>query len=308
MSISNNLSAFLLKQGDAARFDLINHHALWGFTYKNWSKFFAPLKDEAKKVYLKQWLQNQTYQKVLKDLIPQILKIDESLLVLKGMNHLDDLYKEDIAIRFMSDIDLLVDPKKMEQIKDLFESLGFIKNTESKWFGDKHKMEFQKVIDGVSITIELHTKLFYHLEHFTFEKEKKDNGSWQLKLEERLVFLCTHYAFQHTMLKLYWFIDIALLIEMYPNIDWNRCKEIAKNWQVKQSFLYTIGAINQFWNPIAPALKGRFQSLISEELIWNKNQRSIRYLLAKNLFKDSITTNLRYSLLWLVRKNSNKQS
>ena len=49
MSISNNLSAFLLKQGDAARFYLINHHALWGFTYKNWSKHLAPLKDEAKK-------------------------------------------------------------------------------------------------------------------------------------------------------------------------------------------------------------------------------------------------------------------
>lgn len=305
MRISTNLSAFLLKQGDAARFDLINHHSLWGFTYKYWSKLFPQMKDHAKEIYLKQWLQNQTYQKVLKDLIPQILKIDESLLVLKGMNHLDDLYQDDIAVRFMSDIDLLVAPGKLEQIINLLIFEGFKANENEKWFGDQHKIELHQKIDGVDITIELHTKLLYHLDHFEYEKIKKPDGSWQLEVEERLVFLCAHYAFQHTMLKLYWFVDIALLIEKYPNLNWDRCKSIAKKWQVYNSFCYTIGAINESWGIIAPPIKGTFQLFISNDLIWNTDQRAFKYLLAKNLFKDSFKTHFKYAYLWLIRKKSN---
>lgn len=305
MKISTSLSDFLVKQGEAARFNLINHHGLWGFTYKHWSNLLPELKHQAKDIYLKQWLQNQTYQKVLTNLRPRILLIDDSLLILKGMNHLDDLYEDDIAVRFMSDIDLLVAPDKLENIKSLLIDEGFKANENEKWFGDQHKIELHQKIDGVDITIELHTKLLYHLDHFGYEKIRKPDGSWQLQIEERLVYLCAHYAFQHTMLKLYWFIDIALLIEKYPLLNWERCKAIAKKWQVYNSFCYTIGVINESWGPIAPPIKGTFQLAISNDLIWNTDQRSFKYLMAKNLVKDSFKTHLKYAYLWLKRKKSN---
>ncbi len=299
MDLSTNILGFLATSLDAVRFDLVNHHAIWGIAFKYSEK--VGLKDIAfaKSIYLKQWLQNKTYLELMSSLREELINIDEELVTLKGINHLCDLYKDDIALRFMSDIDLLVTPSKFEKVINFLSSQGFSSNKDSKWYGDQHKLEMYKQVNGVQVTIELHTKLFYHQESFKYKIEKNNIGFNQLALEERLVYLCTHYCFQHTMLKLYWFIDIALLIEKYPEIKWDTCLKIAKEWRVEKSFKYVIGAVNQHWKPICPNYKGRYQKLIDLPFLFNTNQRAVKYLFLKNIVKDSWLTNLKYNLLWL---------
>ncbi len=304
MDLSTNISNFLRASTDAVRFELLNHHALWGFAYKNPARLGLIDSTYAKSIYLKQWLQNQTYQKVVAELKDDLLNIDPSVLALKGINHLDDLYKDDIALRFMSDIDLLINPEKFDEIVQYFELKGYRKNQSKKWYGDQHKLEVYKNVDGVDITIELHTKLFYHLKEFDYSTVKNSNGFNQLALEERLVYLCTHYCFQHTMLKLYWFVDIAVLIERNPSIDWNKCQLIARKWRVEKSFEYVIGAINQHWRDLAPDFRGRFQNIIDLRFMFNTNQRSLKYLILKNLVKDNFITTLKYNFLWLKSSQS----
>lgn len=308
MSISTILSRFLLKQDDATRISLINHHALWGYTFKNWTVQLPEIKDQAKATYLKQWLQNQTYLKLLDELLPKLLDIDSSLMILKGIHHLDDLYIDDIAVRFMSDIDLLIDKEKLPSILRMMEEEGFSKNGSLKWYGDLHKIELFKTIDDVQITIELHSKLFFHLDSIELNPVARQGGGWVLSLEERLVYLSAHYAFQHTLLKLYWLIDIALLVQKNRNLDFGKCEEIARKWQVYHSFCYVMGILSDHFEMNLPIQRGRFQFLINESSLWNMSQKSLRYLILKHLFKDKWMTSFKYNLLWLKRYQVDKES
>ena len=256
----------------------------------------------SKAQFMQQWQQNQGYLSFLSQHGKSLSKIDSTITLLKGCALLSDIYQSSPGSRFMSDIDLLVDASKLDELLVFFEGVGLRSSDKPVWFGDRHKIELHGEFEGLQLTVELHTKLFYHQQHFPIKTQSCFEFFQKLTHEYQLVHLIAHYSFQHTMLKLYWFMDIALFIEAHGHdIDWDQVDSIARQWGVYQSLCYSLGAINQHWKKIAPSYMGRFQFLIDEEFLVSNQQRSLKYLFLKNIFKDSLKLNLQYNLGWLGR-------
>ncbi|MBH48531.1 MAG: hypothetical protein CME71_10225 [Halobacteriovorax sp.] len=304
MTHSTNLFRYLDALTPLERESVLLQNGLLGYAYECPQLRESVGLGAAKTQFLKQWQQNQGYLSFLSHYGSELSQIDASITLLKGCALLSDVYKDSPGSRFMSDIDLLVDASNLSKLLAFFESVGLRPSDKSVWFGDRHKVELHGEFNGIQLTIELHTKLFFHQEKFAVKTTKCFEFYQKLSTEYQLVHLIAHYCFQHTMLKLYWFVDIALFIEANKStIDWKLVDSIARQWGVYQSLCYSLGAINQHWDKIAPSYLGRFQFLIDEEFLASNHQRSLKYLFLKNMFKDSWKLNLQYSLGWLRRHN-----
>ena len=59
---------------------------------------------------------------------------------------------------------------------------------------------------------------------------------WNLRPEDRLIILCMHGS-RHQWARLSWLCDIAMLVEKYPELNWEEIEAIAQHWG-SQRMLY----------------------------------------------------------------------
>tara|TARA_R110000868_G_scaffold132381_8_gene343325 strand:- start:1387 stop:2298 length:912 start_codon:yes stop_codon:yes gene_type:complete len=303
MSHTTNLFRYLNTLSSEELHKCLLHNGVLGLSYERSDLLPSTHAKDAKTQYLKQWQQNQGYLKFLSAHAQQLAAIDESITILKGCALLSDIYVSSLGARFMSDVDMLIDATKRDAVVKYLESAGLTSSRKQTWYGDAHKVEMHGVFEGIQLTVELHTKLFYHQDNFEFETVPCHQFYKKMAPEYQLVHLISHFCFQHTMQKLYWFFDIALFLESHhKTLNWYLVNEIARQWGVYNSYCYTLGAINQHWKKLAPSIQGRFQHLIDEEFLASDNQRTFKYLFLKLAFKDSVKLNFKYSLGWLGRR------
>jgi hypothetical protein len=165
-----------------------------------------------------------------------------TLIALKGLALINDVY-DDIALRPMVDIDLLVKREDISRAADLLSELGYSHEMpcrEKRYFDRQHLPQFLK---NKKTRIELHYNIVSAKSPFKIDI----SGLWQrlrlVKLkniemhvfsyEDLLLHLCIHASFHHKFITNFVpFCDIAKLLNTPLNqFDWQVVIERAYKWR-----------------------------------------------------------------------------
>ncbi len=274
-------------------------------------------------IYKSSWIQNcarnfiviEEIETLAQDLEPKSI----SLVLLKGYALIDDIYPNR-GERFCSDVDLLIDPQHSELIEKHLLDRGYAKQKEKKWLGNFFKSVFEKKIHSLSVTIELHTQLFWHenvsvgLTKVDLIKHKKIKNCFCLSLEEQLIHLCGHYAFQHNFLKLFWLVDIQRFVEKYEEeINWDIFWQKALSFKLLISCYLSLSLITTPKNKVLKkglvlmSLRQKIRtcflsSILNESFLVSPRSYFLSYHTLKFLIKDQVRYSFKYMYFWFYSK------
>lgn len=283
-----------------------------GYLYKNKQETFFRgegwfFHERWKKQYIRNSLQKEILDKVIRDLSEQEIQI----IVLKGMALLDDIYS-DIGEREVSDIDILIAEENLPQVESLLvRKYGFTVLSCSRWKENDYKLNLSKIISGVEIVFEIHTKLFTQdplIWKYNLEKNS-------LAVEDNFVYLMLHLSHQHTFLKPRWILDLALFWNKYQKSwDYPRIEYLVREFNLENSFSSTMDVLLRFFpiqnKTMAYNLRDKYRGrlftlrskLLSKEFLGAPRSHPFRYFLLKHLLKKNIKESLIYDLGWLKDK------
>ncbi|MCJ8277404.1 MAG: nucleotidyltransferase family protein [Bdellovibrionales bacterium] len=290
--------------------DFLERHHLLGHVYRRTQE----------KDYYPYWKSQLTRNFVVKS---ELEKIGEDMAnegvtvcLLKGYSLMGDVY-EDWGERFASDVDLLVSINNLSKLSDTLKMYGYERRTEKKWLGNRHKYVFEKKVGDSSIVVEVHTQLFWHkaLESEVDLKESQVKGFKLLSPENQLIHLCGHLAFQHTYLKLFWLMDIFKFVEQSKDkIDWKLFWQQAQASRLYKSCYFTLFLCQKLGLNIQPIVymapkKSRISMFVLKKLVdfqflYDPRRYPVRFVLVKNLIKDSFFDNIRYWYAWMRKPKS----
>lgn len=263
--------------------------------------------------YKQQWIHNQ----ILLSEVERLGKIAErhqlKAVILKGIDLLLNLY-DDNGMRFMSDIDLLVEEKDLPLWEKILSEESFHPLSVSDFGGTIHKKDWRKMSGEVEVNLEIHTRLFYHLD----EKNDQWNtgpsrlpGLLQLKREDLFVHLAGHLAFQHTFSRLNWTLDLFYFYQKWGDrLNWQHVYRIAQEKKLVRSVQMALWILQTHFSVSLSAEVSRLFD-VQKNSWWKKwltmnfllfpQKYFIKYVLIKHATKDSFSEALKYDLHWFYR-------
>jgi hypothetical protein len=258
-----------------------------------------------KRTWKEQWFKNEL-------LLKEILLIGEELsnlnlnsrpTLVKGVALLYSIYK-DFGSRFMSDSDILLDPLDLQIVRDYLIRRNYKVIHSKSWFANDFKIQMNKIIDGVEVNIELHSKLLFHHDYTKWNKIKLNEFYDTLTVEDHFIYLSAHLAFSHSFLKLFWSFDLYFLNLEGPELSFENLKIRAKELNVLNSLKMSFWVLNNFFsNTIKSSGKSIiYRHLFTESVIWKVRQSGFRYFLIKHLSKDSLYLSFKYDVFWALNK------
>lgn len=285
--------------------EFLERHHLAGHIYsRTQNKTFYP--------YWKSQLTRNTFSKTELEKIGQDLKRENvKVYLLKGYSLMGEIYK-DWGERYVSDIDLLVSYDELWKLTDVLKMYGYEKKKVARWLGNRHKHVFYKKAEDLTLSIEIHTQLFWHTSLQSAENSDTSQvvGFRQLSKENQLIHLCGHIAFQHSYSKLFWLMDIFKYVERYKDkMNWQEFWANAEKAGLYKSCFFTLFLCQKLGLNIQTVLykakkKKRLSIYLLKQLVdfsylYNPQKFIIRSLLIKTLIKDSLLDNARYAYAWL---------
>lgn len=279
--------------------DISKHH-LQGYFYQHEKR------QEFKKQWKEQLIKNQLVRQELKKIENEFSKDSVGVCLLKGFALMGDVY-EDYGSRFASDVDILVKINDLKTVIEILKKQNFKVRSEKKWLGNNFKTTVTKNLGLLDITIEIHTKLFWHYDQDCFLQRPALQYSWYTVLspEAQLIHLCGHLGFQHTFIKLFWLLDIKQYVLKYgEQINWPDFWLLAKKYslfETCQLCLEKAGIAREL--QIKKSLRHRLLSVLcSSHFLISPRSYPFRYFLIKVFIKDNLLDNFRYFYQQLLFK------
>ncbi|MEA3280027.1 MAG: nucleotidyltransferase family protein [Thermodesulfobacteriota bacterium] len=193
------------------------------------------------RIYAETLLINRHMIKVLEELDEYVKRYEIQVIVLKGASLINWVY-EDIGLRPMEDVDLMVRPENMYDIKRALERMGFSVDR-------LYPNTFRKGI----ISLDIHTDLLSshrirsrkRIMNLQYEDVWKravpiDNGSsiYRLSLYDNIIALSSHLL-KHGFRRMIWFVDIKESIEKSGDeFNWSEMIQYSKRIQAQRLLLY----------------------------------------------------------------------
>ncbi|MFH1152861.1 MAG: nucleotidyltransferase family protein [Pseudomonadota bacterium] len=174
---------------------------------------------------------NRILMKTLENVLEKLGSAGIDVLVLKG-GALGNLIYPDCALRPMGDLDLLVRKNDDERARDTLHDMGFVSRAVKTKHHLRHALpEMSKMVDGISVTLDLHRNVFTNLHTASLELDTVTSprisfaiGSQEaftLGYEEMLLHLCHHLITPGQAIKLISVADIVGFVTRYTDrIDW----------------------------------------------------------------------------------------
>lgn len=263
-------------------------------------KLGGVFKEDFPEAYKKYWVINTNHMRFLSEECSQILLYG---CLLKGC-HLVKSYYDDIGMRFMGDIDLLVKPNELSLWTEKLISLGFKVEEESRWEANDFKKVLSRQKGGMELVVELHSRLFYQEERdWIWETVPLYTENLHgLRKEDLFIHLCGHLGYQHTFHSLNWLFDIALLTQR-EELDFDLIFKKAKKAKVLKACRISLIVLASYFGVhlFKGSLWERFQVklLITPQFLRDPYHSKIRYFLVKTIIKDSLADAFRYYGGWL---------
>lgn len=221
------------------------------------------------------------------------------LVPLKGISFFNRIY--DFSARQLTDIDLYTTEHDFPALKNLVLSYGYIESQEEKWHENHHKHCFSKTVLGLDVLLEIHTQLLINKTKDQWNFVETPSGSL-LAPQDELLYLCYHYARQHTLLNEKWLQDIYLLClkqALWTPELWSK----AKQKDIFSALIFTAYALNTKYKMQIDIPRG-IKSFLASKLIHlgfieQSEKYPLRYLAIKHFVKNSLAEALLYNWGWI---------
>ncbi len=117
----------------------------------------------------------------------------------------------------------------------------------------------------------------------------KFEGLRHLPVEEEFVYLCWHYAGQHTFLERKWGEDLARFLGLYKHINGKKVAALASEWQMQKSVEGACVCLEQIFKIKLPQeLRPALFLPLDENFIDNPKSDMVRYLAIKWLMRENL--------------------
>lgn len=177
--------------------------------------------------------------------------------ILKGLNILKKLTSNYLSVKWVRDIDILVEGRTISKVIDLLSSLGY----HEVFYPEK---SYQEVILGnrkIGAIIELHTNAFNFVRLQKIDplffplSDKKISGLTKKILDSKLIigdeyltlYLGLHFALNHCFRGLERLSTIKDILEKYNYRDWLRLLGLIRKLQLRVYFLIIFDLINYYY-------------------------------------------------------------
>ena len=220
------------------------------------------------------------------------------VILLKGA-HLADLVYGNLALRPMSDIDLLARESDLSGIHDMLTSAGFNFSGEKPQSNTKHLPPYHKE-GGVFIEIHFHIADPPYSERINLEElwnrsrkaRLQDQRVHILSPEDLLLHICQHTCIQHGFDNgLTALLDLARIMEHYrEELDWQQLFDRSRQWGIERAVCLMLALTEKLLAVSLPPaaqeqikLNREFTSALdtAEELIFSDSDKQVnttRYL------------------------------
>jgi hypothetical protein len=190
-------------------------------------------------------------------------------------------------LRPYGDIDLIMDPGNVECAKSCLSEQGY-KQLDPKWTNDiieKHS-ELQMGKPETSVTFDIHWHLagssslkkgicfnFGELQKHLIPYEIGGTKTCTFSPEANFVYLASHHVLHHCFEGLIWLLDMLLLLENHPDLDWAKVAWHARTMNLDRPVYYYMWAIQKLrlWE-------------MPENVLRELQPRSLRFRLASRSF------------------------
>jgi hypothetical protein len=279
---SENIKSFLYshKQLNWEKFSSYSiKHGVAALIYKKLcSPDLLPLLPDAilslfKQQYYKTFARNTIFIENFKLIADQAHKNNIDLILLKGISLINNIY-EDIGMRPMSDIDVLVKNNDVQQITNILESLNYGTNpiVKSKLFDSNFSIEHFHLPAYINKTnhvmVELHThihpeKSSLNIDISEFWKNKIPvktfNTNVGMLSPENLLqhlYIHIHEHFHIKNIRLSHFYDVAKVIEKYDNngLDWKKFVDDTLKFNIKIAVFPYLYLTQKYFNVNIPSV------------------------------------------------------
>lgn len=286
-----------------------SEHGLSSILYKylknnNITNLLSEDRLEKLKTYYYYTLKNNVIkQEILNTIQKEFSESKIEILPLKGL-YLITYHYVDVAIRPMSDIDILIEEKNINVAKSIFIKLGYSLIPARTSIEEIYNLQYNLQFSKKDSLIELHrnvTPIYskYRLNIADFWNRKTNSN---LSVEAHIIHFCIHfnYNINNRLVRMGWLYDIVSFININDkNIDWKYISEFCiKNNLSKAIF------------PILYFLQNYYDLVINIDFKINNLdnyyetfRNNITYLIKGDNSKIKIEKNLNYTLkLKLITK------
>jgi hypothetical protein len=167
------------------------------------------------------------------------------------------------AVRYASDIDLLVRPDDLPTALEALTNAGYVAATGAT---ADYVLKYSHHV-GLSRPgeppIELHFRAYagFGIEvaaDMLLRRAQPVGLGERLSVlvpapEEEFVYLAAHAA-GHSFIRLVWLYDLKLFLKRYPSIDWQQVADIAERCSLKTALAYTLRLLHRWLNLVPPGL------------------------------------------------------
>lgn len=221
----------------------------------------------------------------LGEVLLRFAEADVPVIVLKGADLAERVY-DDVGLRPMADVDLLVRPERIGQAVAVLDALGFVPEDAHGPHPGRHvapvpeNLHVAPMIRRGGIRVELH----YAIATVAGAGAIDHDGLWVraesariggvpalvLSPEDLLLHLCTHLAAHHGFAaRLVQVCDIPAVLDRFPDrIDWGLLWSRARAWGVERSVDATFALAERLleWPPPPEAMAERASPRVGPEI------------------------------------------
>ncbi|HEX9756198.1 MAG TPA: nucleotidyltransferase family protein [Nitrospiria bacterium] len=225
---------------------------------------------------------NLRIQNELVTILKAFQEIGIEVLLLKGLALIETVY-QNLGLRPMSDMDLLVRKEAIPEVRICMEGMGYRQNL--KWYGlqaiDDHHLTFYS-LKGNTVPIEIHWTIGMNSDLFPIEDSEmmeKVNvinlGGVRTRIlspEDSLIHLCFHMAYHHhCALGLMGLCDISETIHRFKGIlDWSRVLRFAKQNRIGPQIYIALSLANRLQGTKIPwgVLESLSKDCSPQQILW----------------------------------------
>jgi len=230
---------------------------LSGLLFKHLKNLHIKIPDrtikELENSYFENVARNMALLKSLDNLLESINLFP--VVLLKGAAFLKTIYKRDIGLRYLGDIDLFIKKNDFKAISSLLEKSGFI-------LQPFEKERFVKE----SLAMDIHTDLFsVSMKSLKYAVKIDNDLIWKdavpinsghknvfiLSPEDNIIILALH-ALKHAFTQLIWFVDMNEIILFYKDFDWNILLQKAESYNLIRPLYYSLFYLKKMMNSPIP--------------------------------------------------------
>lgn len=285
--------------------EFLERHHLQGHIYsRTQNKTFYP--------YWKSQLTRNSFAKKELDLIGQDLeKEGVQTFLLKGFSLMGEIY-QDWGERYVSDIDLLVSFDELWKLADILKMYGYEKVKVKKWLANRHVHCFRKKNGESEFSIEVHTQLFWHtsLDSGVDTQPSSMPGFQRLSVENQLIHLCGHVAFQNSFSHLHWLVDIYKYVDSHRDkINWKEFWRQAELCGLYKSCYFTLFLCQKlglnlhtvFFRAKKQKRVGIYflRKIVNYSYLYNPESHVVKKAMVRLLIADSVSDSIRYFWSWM---------